>query len=159
MWYFWWGCRRNLKVITLGSERVKIFLSFPEGQLLQTAECDQFQISPAVSGEIFHHTVWRTWFFITTQMKDDYTTSSHYLTYTFLFRKVGRMYFLNLGVKGLKRRDIPDVSVTQIDPCLRTDHLYEASTVMTVSFFFSQRTFRSSYPDISCAPCARTSWI
>ena len=36
-----------------------------------------------------------------TQMKDDYTTNSHYLTYTFLFRKVGRMYFLILGVKGL----------------------------------------------------------
>ena len=30
-------------------------------------------------------------------MKDDFTTNSHYLIYTFLFRKVGRMYFLNLG--------------------------------------------------------------
>ena len=36
-----------------------------------------------------------------TQMRDDYTTNSHYLTPTFLFRRVGRMYFLNLGVKGL----------------------------------------------------------
>ena len=35
-------------------------------------------------------------------MKDDYNTNSHYLTYTFLFKKVGRMYFSNLGVKGLK---------------------------------------------------------
>ena len=34
-------------------------------------------------------------------MCDDYNTNSHYLTYTFLFRKVGRMYFLNLGVNGL----------------------------------------------------------
>ena len=34
-------------------------------------------------------------------MKDDYTTNSHYLTHTFLFRKVGRRNFLNLGVKGL----------------------------------------------------------
>ena len=34
-------------------------------------------------------------------MKDDYTTNSHYLAHTFLFRNVGRMYFLNLGVKGL----------------------------------------------------------
>ena len=34
-------------------------------------------------------------------MKDDYNTNCHYLTYTFLFRKVWRMYFLNLGVKGL----------------------------------------------------------
>ena len=36
-------------------------------------------------------------------MKDDFTTNSHHLIYTFLFRKVGRMYFLSLGVKGLKR--------------------------------------------------------
>ena len=34
-------------------------------------------------------------------MEDDYTTNSHYLTYTILFRKVGRMYLLSLGVKGL----------------------------------------------------------
>ena len=35
-------------------------------------------------------------------MKDDYSTNSHYLTYLLLFtRKVGRMYFLNMGVKGL----------------------------------------------------------
>ena len=34
-------------------------------------------------------------------MKDDCTTNSHCLTYTFLSRKVVRMYFLNLGVKGL----------------------------------------------------------
>ena len=32
-------------------------------------------------------------------MKDDYNTNSYYLNYTFLFRKVGRMYFLNLGGK------------------------------------------------------------
>ena len=30
------------------------------------------------------------------------TTNSHYLTYTLFFRKVGRMYFLNLGVEGLR---------------------------------------------------------
>ena len=40
-------------------------------------------------------------------MKDDYTTNSHYLTHTFLFRKVGRMYFLNLGAKGLKYETKP----------------------------------------------------
>ena len=34
-------------------------------------------------------------------MKDDYTTNSHYLTYTFLFRGLGECYFLNLGVRGL----------------------------------------------------------
>ena len=35
-------------------------------------------------------------------MKDDYTSNSHYLTCTFLFREVGRMFFLNLRMKGLK---------------------------------------------------------
>ena len=35
-------------------------------------------------------------------MKYDYTTNSHYLTYTFSVWKLGRMYFLNLGVKGVK---------------------------------------------------------
>ena len=36
-------------------------------------------------------------------MKDDYTINSRYITHTFLIytRKVGRMHFLNLGVKGL----------------------------------------------------------
>ena len=29
-----------------------------------TPKCDQVQICPAVSPEILHHTVWRTWFFI-----------------------------------------------------------------------------------------------
>ena len=40
-------------------------------------------------------------------MKDDCTTNSHYLMYTFLFRKVGRMHFLNLGVKGLTEWNTP----------------------------------------------------
>ena len=46
-------------------------------------------------------------------MRDDNTTNSHYLTHTFLLRKLWRMYFLNLGVKGLratfcKNRESPD---------------------------------------------------
>ena len=49
-----------------------------------TPKSDQFQISPAASPEIWHHTVWRTWLFIT-YLEDDYTTNSHYFTYTFLF--------------------------------------------------------------------------
>ena len=36
-------------------------------------------------------------------MKDDYSTNSHYLTYTFSLWEVGRMYISNLGVKGLKK--------------------------------------------------------
>ena len=34
-------------------------------------------------------------------MKDDFNTNSHYLTYAFSLQKVGRMYFLSSGVKGL----------------------------------------------------------
>ena len=37
-----------------------------------------------------------------TQMKDDYTINSHYLTYTFSLQEVGRMYFVSSGVKGLR---------------------------------------------------------
>ena len=25
MWYYWWGCRGNLKLITLGNERIKLW--------------------------------------------------------------------------------------------------------------------------------------
>ena len=39
-------------------------------------------------------------FWSLTKVKDDYTTNVHYLTYTFLLKKVGRMYYSNLGVKG-----------------------------------------------------------
>ena len=68
-----------------------------------TPKSDQFQISPAASPAILHHTVYKELGFSwRTQMEDDYTTNSHYITYTFLFRKVGRMYFLNLGVKGIR---------------------------------------------------------
>ena len=34
------------------------------------------------------------------EMKDDYTTNSHHLTQTFLFKRLGEMYcFFNLEVK------------------------------------------------------------
>ena len=37
-----------------------------------------------------------------TQKENDYTTNSHYITWTFLLKGTGRMRFLNLGVKGSK---------------------------------------------------------
>ena len=63
---------------------------------------DQCQISPAASSEFSHHTVWRTWLLIAySHMKDDYTTNSHYLTYTFLFKNWEDVLFelwdLNIG--------------------------------------------------------------
>ena len=44
-----------------------------------TPKNDRCQISPAASPEILHHTVWRTWLFITysDQRWFDYTTNSH----------------------------------------------------------------------------------
>ena len=39
-------------------------------------------------------------------MKDDYTTNSHYLTYTFLFKRMGEFNFFILGMEGLMRTDI-----------------------------------------------------
>ena len=61
---------------------------------------DQFQISPAASPKIWHHTVWRTWLSIA-YSDERWFYYQFSLIHTFLFRKVGRMYFLNLGVKGL----------------------------------------------------------
>ena len=50
--------------------------------------CDQFQISPAASPEILHHTVWRTWVFIAYSDKRllIYTSSSHHITWHLCFQ-------------------------------------------------------------------------
>ena len=37
-------------------------------------------------------------------MKDDHTTNSHYLPYTFLVKRLGECTFLTDGVKGLGGR-------------------------------------------------------
>ena len=49
-----------------------------------TPNSDQFQISPAASPEILHHTVWRTCLFKLTQMKHDCTSkfSLHHLYFS-----------------------------------------------------------------------------
>ena len=47
-----------------------------------TPKSDQFQISPAASPEILHHTVWRTWLFIA-YSDERCATNSHYHTFTF----------------------------------------------------------------------------
>ena len=66
---------------------------------LFTPKSDQFQISPAASPETLHHTVWRTWFFITYSDEGYYQFSLPH--WCISLQKVGRMYILNLGVKGL----------------------------------------------------------
>ena len=50
-------------------------------------------------------------------MKDDYTTNSHHINYTFSRLKFGRMYFLNLGVKGLK--EILEAGVGRLHVCTK----------------------------------------
>ena len=65
-----------------------------------TLKSDQFQISPAASPEIYHHTVRRTWLFIA---YSDGRWSYYQFSLPYLhisFWKDGRMCFLNLGVKG-----------------------------------------------------------
>ena len=90
------NCQITFPVLVISAEKEKLVTLNPF-----TTKSNQPQISSPASPEILHQTVWRTWHFIATQMKDDYTTNSHYLTHTFLFRKVMKMYFLNLGTKGL----------------------------------------------------------
>ena len=67
-----------------------------------TPNSDQFQISPAASPEILHHAVWRIWLFIA--QSDDklllYQFSLPHLNIS--LKNFVRMYFLSLGVKGLK---------------------------------------------------------
>ena len=66
-----------------------------------TPKSDQLQIPPAASPEISCQTAWITWFFIAHSVE-------RWLYYQFSLSlidfslKVGRMYVLNLGVKGLK---------------------------------------------------------
>ena len=126
--YFWWDCRGNLKLNGLnGWKCIRNFANVMflwgfchlewvclkrKSEVVDTPLPSRtnphspwwsIQISPAASPEILHHTVWRTWLFTKlTQMKDItlpiLTTAPH--LYTFC-SNVGRMYFLNLGVKGL----------------------------------------------------------
>ena len=69
-----------------------------------TPKSDQFQISPAASPEISHHTVWRTWLFITywDERWSLYQFSLHHL-HIFSFRGWENALF-ELGSERVKRR-------------------------------------------------------
>ena len=93
-----------------------------------TPKSDQFQISPAATPEIWHHTVWKTWLFIA-------HSDRRWLYYQFsllhsyncflkgwentLFElrseRVSRLSLLNLGVKGRHKM----IRATQIMSVLR----------------------------------------
>ena len=105
----WWNCNLGAVNVTENLPLVAKLFTFNSQQqaehslwtlwLVFTAAC---QISPAASPEILHHTVWRTWLFIAyTQMKDDYNTNSHHLTYTFVFKRLGEWHWSLSGVKRL----------------------------------------------------------
>ena len=64
-------------------------------------------------------------------MKVDYTTNSHYLTYTFLFKRLGECAFLNLGVKGL--------SQTAISSVLHTYHGQSKTRTMKLKFITANK--------------------
>ena len=76
--HFSWKGWENV-LFELGSERVNPF----------TPKSDQFQIFPAASPEILHHTVWRNWLFIA------YSDES-WLYYQFSLHR----YFFSLGRLG-----------------------------------------------------------
>ena len=58
---------------------------------------------PVASPEILYHTIWRTWLFITywdeRWLYYRFSVPHSYISHW----KVGRMYYLSLGVKGFKR--------------------------------------------------------
>ena len=93
----------DTRLFMVSSERLpeRLFACQEKSYNPFTPKSEQFQISSAASPEISHHTVWRTWLFI------DYS-DERWLHYQFAVPhlciwliKVGRMYFSNLGVKGL----------------------------------------------------------
>ena len=60
-----------------------------------TPKSDHFQISPAAKPDILRPTVWRIGLFIaySEETKMIMTTNSYYLTYTFLFERLGKCTF------------------------------------------------------------------
>ena len=80
-----------------------------------TPKSDQFQIFPAALPEMAIHITQyeERGFSWLTRTEDEYTADSHYLISQFyyipLFTKVGRIYFSNLGVKGLMSPATPSL--------------------------------------------------
>ena len=91
------GCRisrQNNRSVGFEAHIALVFTAHPF-----TPKSDQCLISPVASPEIWHRTVWRTWLFIAYSGERYLYIPLPYL-YIYL-QKVGKMYFLNLGVKGL----------------------------------------------------------
>ena len=78
-----------LPILTTSLVRFYLTLSFPR--------VTNFKL-PLQPNQKYNITHGELGFSKLTQMKDYYTTNSHNLTYTSLVKRVGRIYFLNLGV-------------------------------------------------------------
>ena len=79
-----------------------------------TPKSDQCPISPAASREILHYTVWRTWLFIA---YSDERWLYYQFSLPYLYISIGevrRMYFWNLGVKGLSRGACSNPSLVRL---------------------------------------------
>ena len=108
-----------------------------------TPKSDQCQISPAASPEMLHHTVWRTWLFVA--YLDErllYYQFSLPRLYIYL-RKVGRTYFLSLGVKGSNKpqQKSRQHSTTNTKRRMRTRRV-------------NKKIYYSARKDFTCTPVA-----
>ena len=99
-------CKRDLTsfllLATVRNEPTKLRPALPHwaSLTLSHSQVDQCQSSPAASPEILHHTVGRTWLFIAYSDERWLHLPITPHTLCISLQKVGRMYFLNLGVKG-----------------------------------------------------------
>ena len=96
-----WAGRLDAHWVGKASRQLYSCHYLDQNTVLFTPKSVQFQISPAASPEILHHTVWGTWVLKwLTQMEDDHITTGNELTRSYIsLEKVRRMYFLSLGVK------------------------------------------------------------
>ena len=95
-----WGDQSCRKRCWIGRVRDSFWWTLSLSRVIHDPS-DQFQISSVSSPVILHHAVRITWLFIAYLDENDHTTkfSLHHLYIS--LQKVGRMYIMNLGAKGL----------------------------------------------------------
>ena len=81
-------------------------------------------------------------------MKDYYATNSHYLTCTFLCRRVGRIYFLNLRVKGLTHKNLAVCS--KIMDAMRTAYAKSGIHSQNISNYTRGKRSRKAHELLTC---------
>ena len=68
-------------------------------------------------------------------MEDDYTSNSHYITSTFPFQKVGRVYLLNLVVKELATQVLSSVFIAPLKNSLMQYPMLKNPSLCCLSAF------------------------